>query len=71
MSRLYRRRGYHPYTDAAGVFMAKITDIREDGRLVLTDESGRERTYGFKEVQFVILGRCGIVSLSRNIVIPK
>lgn len=54
MSRLYRRRGYHPYTDAAGVFMAKITDIREDGRLVLTDESGRERTYGFKEVQFVI-----------------
>lgn len=54
MARLYRRKGYHPYADAGGAFMARLADIREDGRLVLSDEEGCERVYAFKEVQFII-----------------
>ena len=54
MSRLYRRKGLHPYVDAGGAFMAQITDVTDDGHLLLTDDNGRERRYAFKEVQFVI-----------------
>lgn len=54
MARLYRRSGFHPYTDAGGAFMARIADVRADGRLVLADDEGRERIYAFKEVQFII-----------------
>ena len=54
MARLYRRSGFHPYTDAGGAFMARIADVRADGRLVLADDEGHERIYAFKEVQFII-----------------
>lgn len=54
LSRLYRSRGFHPYIDSQGAFMAQLTDVKPDGRLVLTDEMGTERTYAFKEVKFVI-----------------
>ena len=54
LSRLYRRKGFHPYVDAEGAFMAEMTDVREDGHLVLSDDAGKERIYAFKEVQFVI-----------------
>lgn len=54
MARLYRRSGFHPYTDAGGAFMARIADVRADGRLVLADDEERERIYAFKEVQFII-----------------
>lgn len=53
-SMLYRRQGFHPYTDQKGVFMAAIHDVEDDGHLVLRDESGNDRRYAFKEVQFVI-----------------
>jgi len=54
LSRLYRRRGFHPYADVEGVFMAEIADVREDGHLVLSDEAANERIYAFKEVTFII-----------------
>ena len=54
MSRLYRRKGFHPYVDCNGAFMAQIAAIEDDGRIVLADEDGRQRTYAFKEVQFII-----------------
>ncbi len=54
LSMLYRRKGFHPYTDKEGVFMAELADVEDDGRLVLSDEEGRLRRYAFKEVQFVI-----------------
>ncbi len=54
LSMLYRRRGFHPYTDKDGAFMAEIADVEDDGHLVLRDEEGQERRYAFKEVQFVI-----------------
>ena len=54
LQRLYRRRGFHPYTDARGAFMAEIASVEDDGHLLLRDDSGRERRYAFKEVQFVM-----------------
>lgn len=54
MSMLYRRRGYHPYADGKGAFMAEIDDVEDDGHLLLRDEAGLMRRYAFKEVQFII-----------------
>lgn len=54
LSLLYRRQGFHPYTDKAGAFMAEIVDVEDDGHLVLRDDNGRDRRYAFKEVQFII-----------------
>ena len=51
---LYRRKGFHPYTDRGGAFMAEIVEVEDDGHLVLLDDSGQHRRYAFKEVQFVI-----------------
>ena len=54
LSMLYRRKGFHPYADQAGAFMAEIVTVEDDGHLVLCDEDGRERRYIFKEVHFII-----------------
>ncbi len=54
MSMLYRRRGFHPYADADGAFMATIAGVEPDGHLLLDDDSGRCRRYAFKEVSFII-----------------
>lgn len=51
---LYRRRGFHPYRDAKGKFMARLLRVEDDGRLLLEDETGRLRAYLFKEVQIVL-----------------
>ena len=54
LSQLYRRRGFHPYVDRDGAFMAEIADVEDDGHLLLRDDSGQQRRYAFKEVQFII-----------------
>ena len=54
LSMLYRRKGFHPYADQNGAFMAEIVDVEEDGHLLLRDEEGKERRYAFKEVSFII-----------------
>ena len=51
---LYRRKGFHPYVDKAGAFMAEIVTVEDDGHLVLSDEDGQVRRYAFKEVSFII-----------------
>ncbi len=53
-ARLYRRKGFHPYADANGPFMAEIIDVEADGHLCLCDDSGQTRRYAFKEVNFII-----------------
>ena len=53
LSKLYRRKGYHPYADKEGAFMAEIVTVEDDGHLVLHDDNGKERRYAFKEVQFI------------------
>lgn len=54
LSMLYRRKGYHPYADANGAFMAEMVDVEDDGHLVLCDEAGQQHRYAFKEVTFII-----------------
>lgn len=54
MKTLYRRKGFHPYVDNDGAFMAEIIDVEDDGHLLLRDDNGSERRYAFKEVQFVL-----------------
>ena len=54
LSKLYRHKGYHPYADKDGAFMAEIVTVEDDGHLVLRDDNGKERRYAFKEVQFII-----------------
>ena len=54
LSMLYRHKGFHPYADKDGAFMAEIMDVEDDGYLLLRDEEGKERRYAFKEVSFII-----------------
>ena len=51
---LYRKGKDGLYEDKTGRFVAKLTDVLPDGRLLLVDEEGKERTYAFKEVSFII-----------------
>jgi BirA family biotin operon repressor/biotin-[acetyl-CoA-carboxylase] ligase len=50
---LYRRRGFYPYCDKNGAFMARIITVKPDGQLLLCDEENHERCYFFKEVRFI------------------
>ena len=51
---LYRREGIYPFRDDQGAFEASILRVDPDGRLFLLDTEGKERSYLFKEVQFII-----------------
>ena len=51
---LYRKGKDGLYEDKTGRFVAKLTDVLPDGRLLLVDEEGKEHTYAFKEVSFII-----------------
>ena len=51
---LFRLEEQAEYADGTGRFLAVLNGVDADGRLVLTDESGRERRYAFKEVKFMI-----------------
>ena len=53
LSKLYRRKGFYPYADENGAFMAEFVDVKDDGHLVLRDDGGTWRTYAFKEVRFI------------------
>ncbi len=49
---LYRKDGYHPYTDCAtnSSFSARIETVLPDGKLILITDEGERREYYFKEV---------------------
>ena len=51
---LFRKDGFHRYTDANGKFLARLLRVEQDGRFVLEDENGKEREYLFKEVQYIL-----------------
>ena len=53
LAMLYRRKGFHPYVDKDGAFMAELEDVEDDGHLLLCDDSGGRRRYAFKEVTFI------------------
>lgn len=53
-TQLFRNNGWHQYRDSDGEFTAKIVGIGEFGKLLLEDQSGKIRTYMFKEVEFIL-----------------
>jgi BirA family biotin operon repressor/biotin-[acetyl-CoA-carboxylase] ligase len=52
MQALYRKEGYHPFSDPEGPFLAHIYDIETTGHLLLQLENGEIRRYAFKEVSW-------------------
>ncbi len=50
---LYRRQGIYRWEDEEGEFRAFVSGVDEYGRLVLVDDAGKERVYGFKEVRYL------------------
>ena len=54
MERMYRKDGMHRYYDRNGSFLASSEGVTDSGCLMLKDESGNIRQYGFKEVAFDI-----------------
>ena len=52
--RLYRSAGSYEFEDVNGRFMAEMVRVEADGRLVLKDETGHERTYAFKEIKYIL-----------------
>lgn len=51
---LYRRDGFYRYQDADGEFEGSVVEVEDDGHLILRDRQGCIRSYGFKEVSFII-----------------
>ncbi|WP_294606353.1 biotin--[acetyl-CoA-carboxylase] ligase [uncultured Bacteroides sp.] len=51
---LFRREGFHRYADADGEFLACLLRVEPDGRFILEDQTGKERGYLFKEVQYIL-----------------
>lgn len=50
---LYRKEGYHLYSDANGVFEARLHTIEPTGPIVLERTDGRFSRYAFKEVTYL------------------
>lgn len=53
LNNLYRRDGFHTFTDSEGIFKAKIRGVKPQGDLLLEREDGTVKAYGFKEVSFL------------------
>jgi BirA family transcriptional regulator, biotin operon repressor / biotin---[acetyl-CoA-carboxylase] ligase len=53
VNNLYRRDGFHNYSDASGAFSAKIRGVSAQGKLILEHESGTVKEYAFKEVAYI------------------
>ena len=51
---LYRKGKDSLYKSKTTCFTARLMDVLPDGRLLLVDQEGQERTYTFKEVEFII-----------------
>ena len=52
---LFRRVGFHKFrVPGEEEFDARIRRIEPDGHLVLEDTQGQMRTFGFKEVEYVL-----------------
>ena len=54
LNRLFRRGKLSVYRDETGDFEATLLNVKADGRLLLRDTEGHERTYAFKEVEFIV-----------------
>ena len=53
LSRLYQYDTYNSYRSRDGVFIAKIIDVTNLGNIVLQTQEGEEKSFGFKEIEFI------------------
>jgi len=51
---LFRNEGYHLYSDDNGNFEAIIKDIEPSGLLILETKEGKEKSFAFKEVRYIL-----------------
>lgn len=51
---LFRKDGFHLYSDGKEQFEARIIEVETDGRILLESSLGLRKGYYFKEVAFVI-----------------
>lgn len=51
---LYRRDGFHLFSDAQEIFSAKIYDVANTGHLILETEQGKLRKFAFKEITYIL-----------------
>ena len=52
LQHLYRKGEMHRFIDGRGEFRGTITDVESTGHLIIIDEMGQRRCYGFKEVEY-------------------
>ena len=55
LGQLYRRGEKHAFCDKDGEFEGTIVDVEPAGHLIIVDETGRKRRYGFKEVEYELI----------------
>lgn len=53
-SHLFRKEGFHSYSDGKSHFEAKIIEVQSDGHLILETREGVMRKFAFKEVQYIL-----------------
>lgn len=53
LENLYRKTGSHLFKDKNSVFLGKIKDINESGKLVIKNSEGNLKNYATKEIEFV------------------
>lgn len=52
--KLFRKDGYHLYSDEKNKFFARIKDIELSGILILETKNGEDRKFAFKEVKYIL-----------------
>jgi len=51
---LYRNIGFYSFEANKETFRAKIKEVQPDGMLELETEKGEQKSFYFKEVQFIL-----------------
>lgn len=54
LGHLYRKNEPHHFQDKNGEFLGTIIDVEPMGHLIITDETGQNRRYAFKEVEYCV-----------------
>lgn len=50
---LYLKGSPHLFEDGHGQFIGTISHVENNGHIIITDDSGNSRSYGFKEVKLI------------------
>jgi BirA family biotin operon repressor/biotin-[acetyl-CoA-carboxylase] ligase len=51
---LYRFRQWAEFSDSTGTFTGRISEIRNDGQIIIEKEGGMQAEYYYKEVEFIL-----------------